>query len=72
MIDGHKSSLSDEAGGGNERLGCAFPTVTSIVNIANTFRMLDIGLAESGDGLIPAGRVEDGFVQRERRSDPLR
>jgi len=34
--------------------------------------MLDICLAESGNALIPAGRIEDCFVQREWLADPLR
>ena len=34
--------------------------------------MLDIGLPESRNGLILAGRIEDCFVQREWLSDPLR
>ena len=34
--------------------------------------MLDIGLPESRNGLIPAGGIEDCFVQREWLSDPLR
>ena len=34
--------------------------------------MLDVGLSESRNGLIPAGRIEDGFVQRERLSHPMR
>ena len=53
-------------------LGDAFRAVTSIVNVVNTFRMLDIGLAESRNALILAGRIEDCFVQREWLSDPLR
>ena len=56
----------------NEGLADAFRAVTSIVNVVNTFRMLDIGLAESRNALIPAGRIEDCFVQREWLSDPLR
>ena len=50
----------------------AFRAVTSIVNVVNTFRMLDIGLPESRNALILAGRIEDCFVQREWLSDPLR
>ena len=34
--------------------------------------MLDIGLPESRNALIPAGRIENCFVQREWLSDPLR
>ena len=34
--------------------------------------MLDIGLPESRNALILAGRIEDCFVQREWLSDPLR
>lgn len=56
----------------NEGLGDAFRAVTSIVNVVNTFRMLDIGLPESRNALILAGRIEDCFVQREWLSDPLR
>ena len=41
-------------------------------NVVNTFRMLDIGLPESRNALILAGRIEDCFVQREWLSDPLR
>ena len=64
--------MSYKAVGCNERLGGAFRAVTSIANVVNTFRMLDIGLAESGNALIPAGRIEDCFVQREWLADPLR
>ena len=39
---------------------------------SHTFRMLDIGLPESRNALIPAGRIENCFVQREWLSDPLR
>ena len=46
--------------------------MTSIVNVVNTFRMLDIGLPESRNALILAGMIEDCFVQREWLSDPLR
>jgi hypothetical protein len=56
----------------NKGLGDAFRGVTSIVNVVNTFRMLDIGLPESRNALILAGRIEDCFVQREWLSDPLR
>ena len=56
----------------NEGLGDAFRVVTSIVNVVNTFRMLDIGLPESRNALIVTGRIEDCFVQREWLSDPLR
>ena len=34
--------------------------------------MLAIGLPESRNALIPAGRIENCFVQREWLSDPLR
>ena len=54
------------------KLADAFRAVTSIVNVVNTFRMLDIGFAESRNALIPAGRIEDRFVQREWLADPLR
>ena len=46
--------------------------MTSIVNVVNTFRTLDIGLPESRNALILAGRIEDCFIQREWLSDPLR
>ena len=39
---------------------------------SHTFRMLDIGLPESRNALIPAGRIKNCFVQREWLSDPLR